>query len=53
MNILTPERGDTFVVGFELRELAERPVLRAVISAVEDVFRVVVVHLPIEGSGCF
>ena len=53
VNVVTPVRGHAFVVHFELGELAKRSVLRAVIRPVEHVFRMVVVHLPIEGSGCF
>src|SRR5688572_5886969 len=36
----------------DLGKLAKRTILVAVVSAVEDVFRMVVVHLAIEGSGC-
>src|SRR5688572_753519 len=52
VNILVPLWFNAFVVGPELRELLKRSVLTAVIGAVENHFRTVMIDLAIEGPGC-
>src|SRR5438067_3650190 len=51
--VLTPLRRHIFIVSLNERKLTERSVLRAVVRSVEDVLRMVVIHLTIECSGCF
>src|SRR6185503_16055600 len=53
VNVLASLGRDGGVVAADVLKLCERAVLIAVVSAVEDVFRMVVIHLPIESSRCF
>src|SRR6185503_153956 len=53
VNVLASLGRDGGVVAADVLKLCERAVLIAVVSAIEDVFRMVVIHLPIESSRCF
>src|SRR5262249_24325577 len=48
VNVIAPLWDDSLIVRFERRKLAERSVLTAIIGAVKNVFRMVVVHLAVE-----
>src|SRR5882762_7382538 len=52
VDVFLPVRSNTFIVGLDLLKLGERAILITVIRAIENIRRLVVVHLSIECSGC-
>src|SRR5262245_44843829 len=50
VDVFAPGRVHALVVRPDLLKLSERSVLIAIISAIEYVFGMVVIHFPIEGS---
>src|SRR5215217_1490584 len=53
MNILLAMVRHAVVVGHKICKLPKRSILSTIVSTVKDVFRVIVVYLAVECSGCF